>query len=188
MYFSCLSFSSASVYFHLFHSHNHHLSPNSPRLMFLFVKCATVNKVYLILSYLILSPSTQNLVDPSCFCDQDNRRWPWNYAWLYDALFWHGVDFFLFDLSLTQGYSLLGDFLMGSVVPVLILCLMYGQDPKSFLSLANTWLYSISLFFSPSHSSLVSYSELSARSFCRCSGRSCASPAVAVTAAHAVSF
>ena len=55
MYFSCLSFSSASVYFHLFHSHNHHLSPNSPRLMFLFVKCATVNKVYLILSYLILA-------------------------------------------------------------------------------------------------------------------------------------
>ena len=55
MYFSCLSFSSASVYFHLFHSHNHHLSPNSPRLMFLFVKCATVNKVYLILSYLSLS-------------------------------------------------------------------------------------------------------------------------------------
>ena len=52
VYFSCFSFSSASVYFHLFHPHNHHLSPNSPRLMFLFVKCATVNKVYLILSYL----------------------------------------------------------------------------------------------------------------------------------------
>ena len=34
-----------------FHPHNH-LSPNSPRLMFLFVDCATVNKVYLILSYL----------------------------------------------------------------------------------------------------------------------------------------
>ena len=50
VYFSCFSFSSASVYFHLFHPHNHHLSPNSPRLMFLFVKCATVNKV---LSYLI---------------------------------------------------------------------------------------------------------------------------------------
>ena len=52
----CFSFSSASVYFHLFHPHNHHLSPNSPRLMFLFVKCATVNKVYLIssiLTYLI---------------------------------------------------------------------------------------------------------------------------------------
>ena len=53
MYFSWFSFSSASVYFHLFHPHNHHLSPNSPRLMLLFVKCATVNKVYLILSYLI---------------------------------------------------------------------------------------------------------------------------------------
>ena len=38
-----------------FQPHNHHLSPNSPRLMFLFVDCATVNKVYLILSYLILS-------------------------------------------------------------------------------------------------------------------------------------
>ena len=35
-----------------FHPHHHHLSPNSPRLMFLFVDCATVNKVYLILSYL----------------------------------------------------------------------------------------------------------------------------------------
>ena len=34
-----------------FHPHHHHLSPNSPRLMFLFVDCATVNKVYLILSY-----------------------------------------------------------------------------------------------------------------------------------------
>ena len=32
-----------------FHPHNHHLSPNSPRLMFLFVDCATVNKVYLII-------------------------------------------------------------------------------------------------------------------------------------------
>ena len=52
--FFMFSFSSASVYFHLFHPHNHHLSPNSPRLMFLYVKCATVNKVYLILSYLIL--------------------------------------------------------------------------------------------------------------------------------------
>ena len=48
--FLCFSFSSASVYYHLFHPHNNHLSPNSPRLMFLFVKCATVNKVYLILS------------------------------------------------------------------------------------------------------------------------------------------
>ena len=38
-----------------FHPHHHHLSPNSPRLMFLFVDCATVNKVYLILSYLILA-------------------------------------------------------------------------------------------------------------------------------------
>ena len=37
-----------------FRTHNHHLSPNdSPRLMYLFVDCATVNKVYLILSYLI---------------------------------------------------------------------------------------------------------------------------------------
>ena len=36
-----------------FHPYNHHLSPNSPRLMFLFVDCATVNRVYLI--YLILS-------------------------------------------------------------------------------------------------------------------------------------
>ena len=33
-----------------FHPHNHHLSPYSPRLMFLFVDCATVNKVYLALS------------------------------------------------------------------------------------------------------------------------------------------
>ena len=33
----------------------HHLSPNSPRLVILFVDCATVNKVYLILSYFILS-------------------------------------------------------------------------------------------------------------------------------------
>ena len=32
------------------HHYNHHLSPNSPRLMFLFVDCATVNKIYLILS------------------------------------------------------------------------------------------------------------------------------------------
>ena len=54
--FFMFSFSSASVYFHLFHPHNNHLSPNSPRLMFLFVKCATVNKVYLILSYLIAKP------------------------------------------------------------------------------------------------------------------------------------
>ena len=29
------------------HPHNYLLSPNSPRLMFLFVDCATVNKVYL---------------------------------------------------------------------------------------------------------------------------------------------
>ena len=34
-----------------FHPHNH-LSPNSPRLMLLFVDFATVNKVYLISSYL----------------------------------------------------------------------------------------------------------------------------------------
>ena len=33
-----------------FHPHNHHLSPNIPRLMVLFVNDATVNKVYLILS------------------------------------------------------------------------------------------------------------------------------------------
>ena len=38
-----------------FHPHNHHLSPNCPKLMFLFVDCATVNNVYLILSYFILS-------------------------------------------------------------------------------------------------------------------------------------
>ena len=48
-----------------FHPHNHYLSPNSHRLMFLFVDCVTVNKVnvtlryvslsYLILFYLILS-------------------------------------------------------------------------------------------------------------------------------------
>ena len=40
-----------------FHPHNH-LSPNIPRLMFLFVDCATVNMSYLILSissYLILN-------------------------------------------------------------------------------------------------------------------------------------
>ena len=37
------------------HPHNHHLSLNSPRLMFLFVKCATVNKVYHILSFLMSS-------------------------------------------------------------------------------------------------------------------------------------
>ena len=30
----------------------HHLSPKSPRLMFLFVKCSTVNQVYPILSFL----------------------------------------------------------------------------------------------------------------------------------------
>ena len=41
-----------------FHPHNHHLSPNSPRLMLLFVDCATVNKVCLILSYLIVSLKT----------------------------------------------------------------------------------------------------------------------------------
>ena len=34
-----------------FRPHDHHLSPDSPRLMFLFVDCATVNKVYLILTY-----------------------------------------------------------------------------------------------------------------------------------------
>ena len=45
------SFSFVSVYFHL---HNH-LSPNSPRLMFLFIYCATVNKVYLVKSCLISS-------------------------------------------------------------------------------------------------------------------------------------
>ena len=38
-----------------FHPHDHHMSPNSPRLMFLFVDCATANIVYLILSYLISS-------------------------------------------------------------------------------------------------------------------------------------
>ena len=36
-----------------FHHYNHHLSPNSHRLMFLFVDCGTVNKIYLILTYLI---------------------------------------------------------------------------------------------------------------------------------------
>ena len=35
-----------------FHPHNRHLSHNSPRLIFLFVDCATVNKFYPILSYL----------------------------------------------------------------------------------------------------------------------------------------
>ena len=37
------------LYISSFHPHNHYLSPNSPRLMFLFVDCATVDKVYLIL-------------------------------------------------------------------------------------------------------------------------------------------
>ena len=41
----CVSFSS-------FYPQNHHLSPNSPRLVFLFVNCATGNKIY---SYLLLS-------------------------------------------------------------------------------------------------------------------------------------
>ena len=32
-----------------FHPHNHHVSINSPRFMFLFADCATLNKVFLIL-------------------------------------------------------------------------------------------------------------------------------------------
>ena len=60
------------------------------------------------------------------------------------------------SISLLPRGSLLGGFLIGSAVPVLILCLMYGQDPKSFLSLANTWLYSINRLLSFSHSSSVS--------------------------------
>ena len=45
-----------------FHPHNHHLSHNSPRLMFLFADCATVNKVYLILSYLIIKCRMKSLI------------------------------------------------------------------------------------------------------------------------------
>ena len=49
-----------------FHNHTWQptLSPNSPRLMFLFVDCATANKVYLILSYLTMSwPPAQDIRD-----------------------------------------------------------------------------------------------------------------------------
>ena len=54
-----------------FHPHNHHLSPNSPRLMFLFVHCATVNKVHLNLSYIILSyhPADNGTNKCSPHCD-----------------------------------------------------------------------------------------------------------------------
>ena len=53
VYLLCFSFSSASVYLSSLHRH---LSPNSLRLMFLFVDRAAIDKVYLILSYRLRVP------------------------------------------------------------------------------------------------------------------------------------
>ena len=62
-----------------FHPHHHHLSPNSPRLMFLFVDCATVNKVYLILSWIhCWRPSPQAIFRPANHTrDTSHASIPW---------------------------------------------------------------------------------------------------------------
>ena len=65
------------IVFKRIHPHNRHLSPHSPRLRFLFVNCATVNKVYLILAYLSYPVDNKSaLVQVMAWCWTEEKLLP----------------------------------------------------------------------------------------------------------------